>query len=414
LEQQKILLATSTLYKVIEFEHDLAKNKKVQRKQYTIKMSKRLHPFTSLSGPEITLSTAIIQEAQIQDATLRFKGITLREPSKELMKQYLIDERSGTHSYRIPRKAFANYYIKGTNHFFEAVVNLDRKCLERNIRVADGLHGAVDDGEVVLVEKIALEDPRVQAEIKKLELPAGSVVVCDPWIWGADSVEGSSKRQYQCYLFMRDPANSAEEDGNHYAFPLAISPVVDTVTMQVTKIDFIATGTDFEISPTKPLRITKPNEYIPSENKLRTDLKPLQVVQPSGASFIVAGDVIRWQKWEFRIGFNSREGMVLYNVMYDHRPLFYRVSLSDMSIPYADPRFPQCKKQAFDLGDSGAGMMANDLKLGCDCLGSIFYRDGVIADEDGKPLLKQNAVCIHEQVSTLTFPFPNPLLSYKS
>ena len=56
-----------------------------------------------------------------------------------------------------------------------------------------------------------------------------------------------------------------------------------------------------------------------------------------------------------RVGFNQREGMVLYDVHYDNRSLFYRLSLSDMSIPYADPRHPYHKKAAFDLGDVGAG-----------------------------------------------------------
>jgi Cu2+-containing amine oxidase len=32
-----------------------------------------------------------------------------------------------------------------------------------------------------------------------------------------------------------------------------------------------------------------------------------------------------------------------------------------MNIPYADPRHPFHKKSAFDLGDAGAGIMANDL-----------------------------------------------------
>lgn len=354
------------------------------------------HPFTALSGSEISIAADIVHGAHGQDVELRFKGITLEEPPKELMKQYMTDAKKGPLSYSLPRKAFANYYVKRSDHFFEATINLDEGHLETNTRVADGLHGPVDDGEVVLVEKIALADQRVQAEIEKLELPAGAVIVCDPWIWGTDGIEGG-KRQYQCYMYMRNPANSTEEDGNHYAYPLAFSPVVDTVTMAVTRIDMIPTGTGSSTTPTKPFRVTKPNEYIPSENKLRTDLKELLVVQPNGASFEVDGDVVRWQKWEFRLGFNIREGMVLYNVSYDERSLFYRVSLSDMSIPYADPRLPFCKKQAFDLGDSGAGMMANDLQLGCDCLGNIYYKDGIISDEYGKPLLKRNAICIHEQ-----------------
>ncbi|KFY85565.1 hypothetical protein V500_08299 [Pseudogymnoascus sp. VKM F-4518 (FW-2643)] len=108
-----------------------------------------LNPFTPLSGPEIESAAKVIQAAQSVNAAIRFKGITLREPAKESMQKYLIDEKSGTLSYTLPRKAFVNYYVKGTNHFFEAIVNLDEESLERNIRVADGLHGPVDDGEVV-------------------------------------------------------------------------------------------------------------------------------------------------------------------------------------------------------------------------------------------------------------------------
>ena len=68
-----------------------------------------------------------------------------------------------------------------------------------------------------------------------------------------------------------------------------------------------------------------------------------------------------------------------------------------MNIPYADPRHPYHKKSAFDLGDAGAGIMANDLKLGCDCLGSIHYLSATLCDDKGGALPMNNVVCIHEQ-----------------
>lgn len=34
------------------------------------------------------------------------------------------------------------------------------------------------------VEAAVLNDEKVKAEIAKLELPKGTVVVCDPWIYG--------------------------------------------------------------------------------------------------------------------------------------------------------------------------------------------------------------------------------------
>jgi len=45
-----------------------------------------------------------------------------------------------------------------------------------------------------------------------------------------------------------------------------------------------------------------------------------------------------------------------------------------MAVPYSDPRAPYHRKQAFDFGDGGAGRAANNLELGCDCLGLIHVR----------------------------------------
>lgn len=67
---------------------------------------------------------------------------------------------------------------------------------------------------------------------------------------------------------------------------------------------------------------------------MRTDLKPYIVQQPEGPSFSTTGNLVQWQKWRFRLGFNAREGMVLYNITYDGRNVFYRLSLSEMTVPY--------------------------------------------------------------------------------
>lgn len=218
---------------------------------------------------------------------------------------------------------------------------------------------------------------------------------------GSDGIN-DDERLYQIFLYMRDPANPSEADSNHYAFPLPISPVIETNEYKVIRIDYLPTGADLTIKEPQPYQAKPPNEYVSEYQNLRTDLKPLRVIQPEGASFKLTqigetGNMLDWQKWNFRIGYNAREGPVLYDVRYDGRPLFYRISLSDMNIPYADPRHPFHKKSAFDLGDAGAGAMANDLKLGCDCLGHIQYLSAVISDDLGAPTPLDNCVCVHEQ-----------------
>ena len=112
--------------------------------------------------------------------------------------------------------------------------------------------------------------------------------------------------------------NSSEADSNHYALPLPISPVISTESMKVIRIDILPTGADNTVKEIEPYQIRPPNEYIPEHQKLRTDLKPLNVIQPEGASFKVTQEgtssVLAWQKWHCRVGFNQREGMVLHDV----------------------------------------------------------------------------------------------------
>jgi primary-amine oxidase len=67
-----------------------------------------------------------------------------------------------------------------------------------------------------------------------------------------------------------------------------------------------------------------------------------------------------------------------------------------MFVPYGDSRTPGPRKAAFDLGNNGAGVNANNLKLGCDCLGHIKYFDTYSHTRDGTPVKVPNVVCCHE------------------
>lgn len=67
------------------------------------------------------------------------------------------------------------------------------------------------------------------------------------------------------------------------------------------------------------------------------------------------------------------------------------------TVPYADPRPPYHRKQAFDFGDGGGGNTANNLSIGCDCLGVIKYFDTHLTGTDGTATKLPNAICLHEQ-----------------
>lgn len=56
--------------------------------------------------------------------------------------------------------------------------------MESNLRLGPNVHSNADGDEIIKVEKIALEDSAVRAELAKLQLPEGTVVISDPWIYG--------------------------------------------------------------------------------------------------------------------------------------------------------------------------------------------------------------------------------------
>jgi primary-amine oxidase len=68
--------------------------------------------------------------------------------------------------------------------FHEAIVNLTCQEVERNVRLGANTHAPADVAEIMAMEKIALEDEGVREAIKQLQLPEGSVVISDPWIYG--------------------------------------------------------------------------------------------------------------------------------------------------------------------------------------------------------------------------------------
>ena len=94
-----------------------------------------------------------------------------------------------------------------------------------------------------------------------------------------------------------------------------------------------------------------------------------------------------------RLGFNYREGPVIYQVTFDDqgtvRDIAYRMSFAEMVVPYRDPTFDHYRRTAYDIGEWGLGFMTTSLELGCDCLGEIVYVDATLHDTHGRALRDQ-------------------------
>ncbi|KIV86849.1 hypothetical protein PV11_02433 [Exophiala sideris] len=357
------------------------------------------HPLDPLTPEEISQTADHVRSA-FPGKDAYFRVLTLSEPPKEEMIRFLEDEHNQVPSPSAPtRVAMVQVFLgpRDSDHFYQLKVDVSSgKILEE--RQLKGCHPHVDATDMRKAEQECLKDPEVQAAIKAMNLPEGATVNVEPWTYATDGMHDMSQKITMCYFYMK---LISHPDANHYAYPLDLC-VEMSGDAKVLKIFYLPFGTANDISDAAQAYDAKKVhgteiEYHPDLIKNhRTTTKPYHVSQPEGPSFEVTGNLIHWEKWRFRVGFNYREGLTLHDVRYDGRSLFYRLSLSEMFVPYADPRMPYARKAAFDVGSDGAGVCANNLRLGCDCLGHIKYFDGWHTTTDGTPIKLPNAVCCHE------------------
>ncbi|KAL4959412.1 copper amine oxidase [Aspergillus stella-maris] len=85
---------------------------------------------------------------------------------------------------------------------------------------------------------------------------------------------------------------------------------------------------------------------------------------------------------------------IVYGGMLSTLGLFY---CATSSTDFQNSRPSYCRRQAFDVGGVEWGIFANQLEMGCDCLGTIHYLDGHGVESTGEPKAMKNVICIHEQ-----------------
>lgn len=341
------------------------------------------HPLEPLTGEEISSAVDILKVNQHLKESVRFGTVVLKEPSKKVVLNYKKGDP-------INREVFIIVLDNESEQTYEAVVSITNEEVvswEHKPGVQPGI--MLDEFEEC--EKVVKNCPEFQEALLKRGITDPDLVMVDPWSSGHfGNEEDEGKRLARAICWVRKFSSD-----NGYAYPLTgIVVYVDLNKMVVHR---------FEDHGVRPIPPTDAN-YTPETSDSitpRTDLKPLDIIQPEGPSFEIDGHNIKWQKWDIRFSFTPREGLVLHNVGYEDkgktRPILYRAALSEMVVPYADGSFAHNTQNAFDAGEYGMGQLANSLELGCDCLGDITYFDAVMTDSKGSVRTIPNAICLHEE-----------------
>jgi primary-amine oxidase len=338
------------------------------------------HPLEPLNAAEVEQAVQILKSAGKVTPTTRFVSVSLKEPPKETVHG---GNANGT------REAFVVLFDNGTNTAHEATLSLiNRQLLSFQSR--SGVQPTMTIDEQVECEQAVLASPEFKAALKKqYGIDDTRLVMVDIWSAGYyGSEEDRTRRLARPLCFVRkDPTD------NGYVRPIeGLRPVVDLNTMKVIRVE------EYGHWPLPPGECNYAADRV---REFRKDIKPLDIKQPEGPSFEVDGRQVRWQKWNFVVGFNAREGLTLHHLRYNDggkdRSVLYRASLTEMVVPYGDPGPTQVRKNAFDVGEYGMGACANSLELGCDCLGLIHYFDADLVASRGELLTIKNAICMHEE-----------------
>ncbi|CAN5272099.1 primary-amine oxidase [soil metagenome] len=338
------------------------------------------HPLTPLNADEIRSARRILDESGLLGESVRFVFVALEEPHKKIVQTF-------TDGDPIDRCARVLLLERATGQGTDLVVSVTAERIVSQVSIdseADG-HVPILDQEFEDIEAFLLDCPEWLEAMRKRELNPTDVraVPLSAGVFGHEDEVG--RRIVRVLAFYQ-----YDEADLPWAHPIdGVVAYVDLTARTVVKVvDEIAL----------PLP-TERGEWDaePHVAPTRTDLKPIEITQPEGASFTVDGNHITWADWSFRFGFDVREGLTLHQLAVDGRPVVYRASIAEMVVPYADPSPVRYWQNYFDQGEYLFGRYTNSLELGCDCLGEIQYFDVTIADEDGNPKVMKNAICVHEE-----------------
>ncbi|KAF8167322.1 copper amine oxidase [Crassisporium funariophilum] len=401
-------------------------------KQIPTAFSHPLDPLTPEEIAAISLSIRHYIAASTDIKAVKFITCSHLPPPKKVVLAYLgIPLGPGLKPEApvpIVRKAEVDFLDVVKGCAYNAILTLEhgKWDMDSLTLLSEKCHPQISVEELVAAEQVVRNNPRIQALAKEVGvLP--EQIYCDGWSIGYDERFPQKRRVQQALMFAR-----FSEHDNLYAHPMDFIPIIDANSEELLHVDFpphysrLADGTaKLSAHSTAPpptaadALAASQRERIPPPRKAwdflpdlmaqteeggyqpRTDVKPLHVVQPEGVSFKMNGHVLEWQNWKMHIAFTHREGIALSTITYnDHgevRPIMYRLSLAEMVVPYAAPENPHPRKFAFDSGEYGMGTMANELSLGCDCLGQIHYLPGAFIAHDGSAIVIKNVICIHEE-----------------
>ncbi|WP_445631332.1 primary-amine oxidase [Nostoc sp. DSM 114167] len=339
------------------------------------------HPLTSLTEVEISTAVSVIQREKTLSEMAAFPLIALQEPDKQEVINF-------TPGKVIGRKVFLVIYERSKNKTFEGIVDLKSKTLS-SWKEIPSVQPAIANSEYELATQVVKADPRWQKAMQRRGISDFDRVKISWWAPGILSEHEEATGNRLC----RGLSYYKGKGWNYYGSP--IEGVLATVNLNSGKIaSFVDRGN-------VPFSQENWDYDLKSLGKLLSPLKALKILQPNGRSFQLEDNEISWQGWKFRYSIHPRNGLMLYQVTHKDgeniRPVLYRASLSEMVVPYGDPKPTWSFRNAFDVGEYNLGLLANTMELGKEIPENGLLLNAVFANEQGEPYQIPGVIGIYER-----------------
>jgi len=335
------------------------------------------HPLDPLTAEEISTVVSVLHQAGKVDDSARYPHILLAEP----LKKAVLDWKPGD---ELPRRALA--IVKKGRDTFEALVDLRGRKVE-SWEARPGVQASFLIEEFLGIADIVKQDPAWQAAMQKRGFASFDKIYCAPFSPGWYGVKEEENRR-----LVRALCFDTSDTPNFWGRPIEnLVAIVDLDEKKILRL------VDDGVVPVPRPRV----DYDEKAAGKPRERKPLVTEYAKGNGFTLTGNEVAWQHWRFHVRTDPRAGLVLSLVRYQDgerlRSVLYQGSLSEIFVPYSDPTSGWYFRTYLDAGEYGAGKLAVPLVEGTDCPPTAVYLSDVLADDHGKPQVREKVACLFER-----------------
>jgi primary-amine oxidase len=337
------------------------------------------HPLDPLTWEEHWSVLEILHKDGKTNADTRYNRIAISPPKKASVWSWKAGQSF---------KRLAEVRLKQGPKAIEALVDIQaRKVLSWTVR--EGVQPAWLIEEFLGgPSRTVMKDPKFLEALKKRGIDNPAFLNCGampPGNFEEEKYQGRRIAMVRC-----DPVNGIR---NLFVRRVeGLTALIDVNTYKVIEID------DYElVQPAK----TKA-EYTEADiGPLRSFPTPIEISQPEGPGYKRDGYVITWDKWRFHIRSDQRVGTVISTATWRdgdrERPVMYEGHLSEIFVPYMDPKRDWYTRTVLDAGEYSMDGVSSPLTPGIDCPENALFLNSLITSDDGRPTEKENVICVFER-----------------